>query len=94
MAVQSGVCELRSPPGLADWLMSASQPPSTTVRPTPRARRSHASGGPMASQSRNNVRKRGNTWTYYVYVTDGTGKRNQVSKGGFRTRKETEAARV
>jgi integrase len=48
----------------------------------------------MASHSRNNVRKRGNTWTYYVYVTDGTGKRNQVSKGGFRTRKEAEAARV
>lgn len=32
--------------------------------------------GPMASQSRNNVRKRGGTWTYYVYVTDGAGDRN------------------
>ncbi len=48
----------------------------------------------MASQSRNNVRKRGSTWTYYVYETDGAGHRRQVSKGGFRTRKEAEAARV
>lgn len=47
----------------------------------------------MAS-SRNNVRKRGSTWTYYLYVTDGTGERRQVSKGGFRTRREAEAARV
>lgn len=46
------------------------------------------------SASRNNVRKRGTTWTYYLYVTDGTGKRQQVSKGGFATRREAEAARV
>lgn len=44
--------------------------------------------------SRNNVRKRGSTWTYYAYVTDGTGKRRQVSKGGFATRRAAEAARV
>lgn len=44
--------------------------------------------------SRNNVRKRGSTWTYYLYVTDGAGKRQQRSKGGFATRKEAEAARV
>lgn len=44
--------------------------------------------------SRNNVRKRGTTWTYYLYVTDGTGRRRQVSKGGFATRREAEAARV
>jgi integrase len=44
--------------------------------------------------SRNNVRKRGATWTYFVYVTDGAGKRRQVSKGGFATRREAEAARV
>jgi len=44
--------------------------------------------------SRNNIRKRGSTWTYYAYVTDGTGERRQVSKGGFATRRETEAARV
>lgn len=44
--------------------------------------------------SRANVRKRGSTWTYYVYVTGGDGQRHQVSKGGFRTRKEAEAARI
>src|SRR4051794_32560079 len=44
--------------------------------------------------SRANVRKRGSTWTYYVYVIGGDGKRHQVSKGGFRTRKEAEAARI
>lgn len=46
------------------------------------------------SAGRNNVRKRGTSWTYYLYVTDGTGARRQVSKGGFRTRKEAEAARI
>jgi len=44
--------------------------------------------------SRGNVRKRGSTWTYYVYVVGGDGRRRQVSKGGFRTRKEAEAARI
>lgn len=44
--------------------------------------------------SRGNVRKRGTTWTYYVYVTDGGGDRRQVSKGGFRTRRDAEAARI
>jgi hypothetical protein len=44
--------------------------------------------------SRANVRKRGTTWTYYVYVTGGDGTRRQVTKGGFRTRKEAEAARI
>lgn len=44
--------------------------------------------------SRANVSKRGSTWTYYVYVTGGDGRRRQVTKGGFRTRKEAEAARV
>ena len=44
--------------------------------------------------SRNNVRKRGSTWTYYAYVTDGSGTRRQVSKGGFATRREAEADRV
>lgn len=43
---------------------------------------------------RNNVRKRGSTWTYYVYVTGKDGKRRQISKGGYRTRREAEAARV
>lgn len=44
--------------------------------------------------SRANVTKRGSTWTYYVYVTSGDGQRRQTSKGGFRTRKGAEAARV
>ena len=44
--------------------------------------------------SRGNIAKRGSTWTYYVYVTDGDGTRRQVSKGGFRTRKQAEAARI
>lgn len=44
--------------------------------------------------SRANVSKRGSTWTYYVYVRSGDGRRRQVTKGGFRTRKEAEAARV
>lgn len=44
--------------------------------------------------SRANISKRGSTWTYYVYVTTGDGRRRQVSKGGFPTRREAEAARV
>ncbi len=44
--------------------------------------------------SRGNIAKRGSTWTYYVYVTDSDGSRRQVSKGGFRTRKRAEAARI
>ena len=43
---------------------------------------------------RNNIRKRGSTWTYYLYVTEGDGTRRQVSKGGFATRKEAETARA
>src|SRR4051812_32888095 len=44
--------------------------------------------------SRANVAKRGSTWTYYVYVSGGDGRRQQVSKGGYRPRKGAEAARV
>ena len=43
---------------------------------------------------RNNVRKRGTTWTYYIYVTGKDGKRRQISKGGSRTRRHAEGARV
>lgn len=46
------------------------------------------------STGRNNIRKRGSTWTYYLYVTEGDGTRRQVSKGGFTTRKEAETARA
>jgi len=40
--------------------------------------------------SRANVSERGSTWTYYLYVTGGDCRRQQVSKAGFRTRKEAE----
>ena len=43
---------------------------------------------------RNNIRKRGSTWTYYLYVTEGDGTRRHVSKGGFATRKQGETARA
>ena len=33
--------------------------------------------------SRPNVKRRGSTYTYYVYVTDADGRRHQHSKGGF-----------
>ncbi len=48
----------------------------------------------MSGGARANICKRGSTYTYYAYVTDGDGRRRQVSKGGFRTRREAEAARV
>jgi integrase len=41
-----------------------------------------------------NVRRRGERWTYYLYVTDAAGVRRQHSKGGFKTKREAEAARV
>jgi hypothetical protein len=39
-------------------------------------------------------KKRGNTWTYYVYlgIDPLTKKRIEMSKGGFRTEKEAKAA--
>jgi integrase len=48
----------------------------------------------MSGRSRSNIRKRGSTYSFYVYVTGPDGKRSQVSKGGFRTRREAEAAQV
>jgi Arm DNA-binding domain/Phage integrase, N-terminal SAM-like domain len=41
-----------------------------------------------------NVKRHGWTYTYYVYVTDADGRRRQHSKGGFRTQRAAEAARV
>ncbi|MGH8950464.1 MAG: tyrosine-type recombinase/integrase [Acidimicrobiia bacterium] len=55
-------------------------PTINVARPSPRAQRA--------------CRSTGSTWTYYVYVTGGDGCRRQVSKGGFPTRREAEAARV
>ncbi|MDQ1536286.1 MAG: hypothetical protein QOE58_679 [Actinomycetota bacterium] len=46
------------------------------------------------SHARANIRKRGATYTYYAYVTEADGRRRQVSKGGFRTRREAETARI
>ncbi len=48
----------------------------------------------MSSRTRSNIRKRGSTYTYYVYVAAPDGKRSQVTKGGFRTRREAEAAQI
>ena len=44
--------------------------------------------------SKPNVKKRGSTYTYYVYVTGPDGGREQHSKGGFKTQREAEEARV
>ena len=44
--------------------------------------------------SKANVKKRGSTYTYYVYVTGTDGRREQHSKGGFKTQREAEEARV
>lgn len=44
--------------------------------------------------SRPNVKKRGSTYTYYVYVTEPDGARRQHSKGGFKTQREAEEARI
>ena len=49
----------------------------------------------MTSPKRSsNLHKRGNTWTYYLYVTEGDGSRRQISKGGFATRRDAEALSV
>ena len=44
--------------------------------------------------SRPNVKRRGSTYTYYIYVTDADGRRRQHSKGGFRTQRAAEDARI
>ena len=44
--------------------------------------------------SKPNVKRRGDTYTYYLYVTDHLGRRRQHSKGGFKTQREAEDARV
>ena len=42
---------------------------------------------------RGSVRKRGFTWTWYLFVPDPmTGERRQRSKGGFRTKRECQEA--
>ena len=44
--------------------------------------------------SKPNVKRRGSTYTYYVYVTDADGRRRQHSKGGFSTQRDAEDARI
>ena len=44
--------------------------------------------------SKPNVKRRGDTYTYYLYVTDHLGQRKQHSKGGYKTQREAEDARV
>ena len=46
------------------------------------------------SGRRTNIRKRGDTYTYYLHVPDGRGGYRQISKGGFKTQREAEAART
>src|SRR4029453_9771742 len=42
---------------------------------------------------RGSVRKRGSTWTWYLFVPDPmTGERRQRSKGGFRTKRDCQEA--
>jgi len=42
---------------------------------------------------RTNIRKRGDTYTYYLHVPDGRGGYRQMSKGGFKTQRAAELAR-
>ncbi|MHC4996856.1 MAG: N-terminal phage integrase SAM-like domain-containing protein [Planctomycetota bacterium] len=44
--------------------------------------------------SKPNIRRRGDTYTWYAYVTGGDGKRRQISRGGFRTIAEAEWDRI
>jgi integrase len=37
------------------------------------------------------VKKRGNSWTAYFYVSDGEGERRQRTKGGFATKRDAQA---
>jgi integrase len=50
--------------------------------------------GRKRGNSRPNVKRRGSTYTYYIYVTDASGRRRQHSKGGFRTQRGAEEARI
>ena len=48
----------------------------------------------VRGNSKANVKRRGSTYTYYLYVTGPDGKRHQHSKGGFKTQREAEDARI
>jgi integrase len=49
---------------------------------------------PSKRTSKTNIRRRGDTYTWYAYVAAGDGTRRQISRGGFRTIAEAEADRV
>lgn len=55
---------------------------------------SEVSSDRKRGNSRPNVKRRGATYTYYVYVTDADGRRRQHSRGGFRTQRAAEDARI
>jgi integrase len=55
---------------------------------------SEASSSRKRGNSMANVKRRGSTYTYYVYVTGADGRRRQHSKGGFRTQRAAEDARI
>lgn len=44
--------------------------------------------------SKPNVKRHGDTYTYYLYVSDHLGNRKQHTKGGYKTQREAEDARV
>ena len=46
-----------------------------------------------ARTSRQNIRRRATTYTFYAYVTGPDGRRQQISKGGFATQAEAAVAR-
>jgi integrase len=48
----------------------------------------------LRGNSKPNVKRRGSTYTYYLYVIGSDGKRHQHSKGGFKTQREAEEARI
>lgn len=52
------------------------------------------SSRPKRGNSKPNVKKRGASYTYYVYVTGADGRRQQHSKGGYKTQREAEEARI
>ncbi|MEZ5244109.1 MAG: site-specific integrase [Acidimicrobiales bacterium] len=53
----------------------------------------HAMAGSRKT-SKPNIRRRGDTYTWYAYITAGDGTRRQISRGGFRTIAEAEADRI
>src|SRR6266511_2868763 len=67
--------------------------PAQDVPAWPQAAGPHRSPAEVARTMRGGTRKRGETWTWFFDAVDPvTGKRRQRSKGGFRTKREAQAA--